>query len=106
MPLQIFAGSYQRKSFLVMGCFPDETVQKLRAFVPPMSEQLGVVRREHQRWTIHDAGELLDLLHACFEKMLRVIGGGRQRGARVIDLFFRRAAGDTKIFDAGEAAMV
>ena len=71
-----------------------------------MAEQFGVVRRDDERRAVQDAGELLDLRHARVEKMLRVVGGGLQRGAAVVNLLVRRTAGDAVIFDAGEPAIV
>ena len=52
------------------------------------------------------AARRFDLRHAGLEKMLRVAGGGLQRGDAVVNFLFGRIAGDAKIFDAGEPALI
>ena len=69
-----------------------------------MAEQFGVIRRDHERRAVEQAGDLPRLLHAAVEKMLRVAGGGLQRGVAVVNLLVARAAGDAVILDAGEPA--
>src|SRR6059036_639983 len=105
MPAQIFLGRDQRKSLLVVVGFASEEVEPLRSFIPPMSEQLGVVGRQDERRTVHDGGKAVDLFHARAEEVAGVLGGDLKRRAAIINFLGTGAAGDAVILDAGEAAM-
>ena len=65
--------------------FAHEEVEEVRAFIPPVAEQFGVVGRDDEWRTIQDGGEFLDLLDAGFEKVRGVrigsFGGGGASGS-------------------------
>jgi hypothetical protein len=105
MAAQIFFRRDQLENLLVATRFAHKGIEKFRAFVPPMAEQLGVVRRDDERRSVEDAGEFPDLCHARFEKMARVLRRRMQRRATVIDLLVRCAAGNAEILYAGETPM-
>ena len=77
MATEILLGRDEFKNLLVVVSLAHEEIEELGSFIPPMPEQLRVVRREDERRAIEDAGELFDLFDARFEKMIGVPVGGR-----------------------------
>src|ERR1035441_8098394 len=106
MAREIFAGREERDGFLLLVAdLADEEVEKLRSFIPPMPEQLGVIRRDDDGRAIQDAFELVDLCDAFVEEMPGVLARGGEGVVALVNLLFA-LAGDAEIFDAGEPAVV
>src|SRR5439155_6618669 len=78
-------------------------IEPFGTFIPPVAEQLGVVRGKNQRRTVHDRVESLELLQARAEEMAGVLVRGAQRGLAVINLL-QVGTGDAMILDASETA--
>ena len=106
MHAQIFLGRDQREGLLVVIGLAHEEIEELRPFIPPVAEQFRVVRRQHQRRAIQDAGQLLDLRHARVEKMPGMLGRHPPAPRRGRRSACPARPGDAEILDAGEAAMV
>ena len=105
--LQIFAGRDAAKGFLLLVAeFAHEEIEELRAFIPPVPEQLGVIRRNDDRRTIQKRREPAGLARCVRrENAARVRWRRRARG-RAGKSASRPFAGDAVIFDAGEPAVV
>src|ERR1035438_4321107 len=105
MPPQIFAGRDQGNPVgLVVTKLTHEEVEELRAFIPPMPEQLGVIRRDDDWRSVQNGFQLLNLRDALTQKMPCVSAGGRQRMVALVNLLLP-GAGDAEVFQAGEAAI-
>ena len=80
------SGRDQLEQLLVAAGLADEVIQELRALIPPVAEQLGVVGRHDHRRAVEDFRQAPELRHAGFEEMAGVLVGGPERGWAVIDL--------------------
>src|SRR5271165_569453 len=97
MLAKIFVRGDEADDFLVVVGFADEVIEKFRAFIPPMAEQLGVIRRYYDRRAVHEGRQVLHLAHARAEKMSGVLRRLVQRSLALIYLFIGRAAGDAVV---------
>ncbi len=86
MPVQIFAGRDQLDRLLVVESHAREEVEELRPFIPPMAEQLGVIRRDDERRTIQNSREPPDLRHAFVEEMSGVFARSLERMVALVNL--------------------
>src|SRR5258705_9804583 len=80
MAVQIITWRNQRERLLVVIGFANKEIEKLHPFVPPMTEQFGIIRREHQGRPVHNLGETCDLSHSGREEMVCVFISGTERG--------------------------
>ncbi len=55
MPVQIFARRDQLDGLLVVECHAREEVEELRPFIPPMTEQFRIIRRDNKRRMIQNS---------------------------------------------------
>ena len=60
----------------MVGSLPHKEIQEFRPSVPPMAEQLGVVRRDDQRWPVKGVPQPGGLREARFQEMSGVPRGG------------------------------
>src|SRR6266511_5089113 len=104
MLAQIVLGGDEREDLLITARLADERIEPFRALIPPMTEQLGIVRRQDQRRHIHRGGEVLDLIDAGAEEMRGVFAGRLERRVSVIGLLRTGATGNAMILETGEAA--
>ena len=88
-----------------MADFAHEKIQKFRSFIPPMPEQLGVIRCDDDWRPVQNGFQLLNLRDALTQKMPCVFAGGRQGMVALVNLLLA-FAGDAKIFYAGKTAVV
>src|SRR6266404_4605371 len=75
MPPQILLRRNPTERLLVVVRLPRQVIEKLRPFIPPMAEQFGIVRAQHQRWTIQGLRQPLHLGNARRQKMPGVLIG-------------------------------
>ncbi len=90
------------KSFLIMGGFAKEIVQKDGSLVPPVSVELGIVRAEDDRLGAHDPVEMFDLFFAIEHEVGGMFGGALASEVRSVGLLVSGASGDAVILEAGE----
>src|SRR5688572_31701598 len=101
---QVLPRCRQLDRILVVVRFANKVVQKLRTFVPPMSKELGVVRRKQVWRAIHNFSQLLNLFDAHLHEVLRMLGGRVQGGRTVVNFLFRSVARNGMIFDTCKGA--
>src|SRR5438876_10390264 len=79
----------------------EHTVDKLRAFEPPVAEKLRIVRRDNQRWpAFHQAREILDLPFTVEHKVAGMLIRFRQSRRSMVGLLVFRRSRDLVILDA------
>src|SRR5262249_22586230 len=85
--------------------FPDEQIQKLGAFEPPMTKELGIKGRDNDRFNIGDARQVLDLLYPASNEIARVMVDRSVSPTRHVRLLIDGAPGDPVIFDTGKLSV-
>src|SRR5262249_12760376 len=106
MKAQIITRRDEGEAAVFRRSLPNDGIQKIQAFVPPMAEELSVVGCDDDRGFIQDRLKPCDLAVASLEKRGRVLSRGIECGAAIIDLLSRTAAGDAVVLDAGKSAVV
>ena len=83
----------------------EEELEEHRPLVPPVPEELCVVRRDDDGAAVHVRAQVLDLLLAVEHEVARVLGRAQVGLVRVVQaLVVHRAVGDRVVLDAGERA--
>src|SRR5258708_1165507 len=81
--------------------FPQEKIDPLRPFEPPVAEKLGVVRRDDHGRPVELCREPFHLALTVEHEMPGVLGGTLARPARMVRFFPIRLARDAVVFQTG-----
>ena len=100
MAFEIFGRRDGLDRVLIVMQFAEQKVEPFRPLEPPVTEQLGVVRRDGDRRPVHHRGEPLRLLLAVEHEVAGMARGTLHGGRPVVDLLVIRLAGDPVILDA------
>src|ERR1700758_3239001 len=105
MFFQIIARRDQFEGFLVVYRFPDEQVQKLGPFKPPMTKELGVKGRDNDRFDVGDVRQVLDLFYPAGNEIARVMVDRSVSPTRHVRLLVNGAPRDPVVFDTSKLSV-